>query len=174
MKKIRLIGMFALTFALVFGAGSCKNDEDEGPWGDSLAEVLKEEGDKFLKADWVFDKDAQEVDISFYVNGEEADASYYTENFSSSVSHMFPKTIAKEDAVDFAKSLLNTEKQTNESYKKGPVKYGDSGTMYAEMSVMVNGDRNVIRIEQYNEMIGEEAGIPMELYSNVALEYKKK
>ena len=32
MKKIKMIGMLALAFTLVFGAVSCKNETEEGPW----------------------------------------------------------------------------------------------------------------------------------------------
>ena len=39
MKKLRLFGMFALTFALVFGAVSCK--QDAGPSGTPVKEVLE-------------------------------------------------------------------------------------------------------------------------------------
>ena len=48
MKKMKLFGMFALTFALVFGAAACK--QDAGPSGDNVKDVLADGED--LSGTW--------------------------------------------------------------------------------------------------------------------------
>ena len=180
MKKIRLIGMFALTFALVFGAVSCKNETEEGPWGDSLAEVLKEEkSTKFLEADWLADEDDTEVDVTITLGGEEIDYATFMQTDDKWYlleTANFEKKIEKDSAVGYFTNWVAREAAIEKEYKDGPVTK-DGKTTYSELAVMINGDRDAIRIEMYSEYTGKYGGAngpDMEESGTLAVTYNKK
>lgn len=143
MKKLRLIAMFALTFALVFGVASCKNEEEEGPWGESLAEVLKAEPKLDLSGKWkVFEGDG-EIEL----DGPDAAVAYF-QPFAA----MFDALTGEEKAKFICEEFLELESE-----------YNSTGNDFAEMliakeadmkkdkdqsfTVLINGDRDQIRIE---------------------------
>ena len=84
MKKLRLFGMFALTFALVFGAASCK--QDAGPSGDNVADVLKDGED--LSGTWKI----TDGSVYLYSKTNGAEVKYEYDSIAEIVDYMDLKT----------------------------------------------------------------------------------
>jgi len=159
MKKLKLFGMFALTFALVFGVVSCSS----GSSNDDLEEVLKED-DVDLSGTWEVTDIDMAYDIDIDGEGITSDAKKLAkEEFEKSMLKGktiddltldekiamvgCPKTVTlstKEEAKAFFDNMVKQAKETNDKYKNGPVEeraFGVSAKVTEEMSVEMNKDR---------------------------------
>ena len=145
MKKLRLIAMFALTFALVFGAASCKNEEEEGPWGESLAEVLKNEPKLDLSGTWK----AFEAELEMDVDGEKS------RDFAEAMMYKtMIENLPLEEKIDYfcgymvptPKEVLSTKNEFAEQLVAFEAYYSKKDKEN-NIAVMINSDRNEIRIE---------------------------
>ena len=151
--------MFALTFALVFGVASCKNEEEEGPWGESLAEVLKAEPKlkfdgkwKATDADLEVEIDCDDPKMQEYMEKQmDFDELKESEKIKMIAEYWFGGSEITITDNDFIEQLIAEEASTKALYKNGPQKNGSS-SRFVDMNVMVNGDRNEIRIEKTMEM----------------------
>ena len=155
MKKLRLIAMFALTFALVFGAASCKTEEDDGPWGDPLLEVIKEEK---LKLSGTWKAIEGEVDANDAV--KKAYENYYKIKWDNlNEKQMIQAAVEKcylsdtELPGEAFLEIAGGMEALNSQYKDGPVEKtaaeNKKYNVYEEGSILINGDRNQIKIEYY-------------------------
>ena len=161
MKKLRLIAMFALTFALVFGVASCKNEEEEGPWGESLAEVLKAEPKLKFDGKWK----ATDADLEVEIDCDDPEAQEYLESLlpkddlkeSERIAFIADEYFYGANIVikdnDLILNWLAEEARTKAAFKNGPINYYGA-TQFSDLNVMVNGDRDEIRIEGFYEMEG--------------------
>lgn len=178
MKKIKMIEMLALAFTLVFGAVSCKNETEEGPWGDSLADVIKEEkSTKFLETAWFTDEDNVESDVTLTIVDKEYDFAEYMGATDDMVSFVgtfgFMPKVEKEDAVAYFSDWVAREAAFKKQYKDGPISTSD-GSQYQEAAVMINGDRDAIRIEWYLDMSGKYNGVETSQVGTMTVTYNKK
>lgn len=176
MKKLRLFGMFALTFALVFGAVSCK--QDAGPTGDNVADVLKDGED--LSGTWKI------TDGSIYsyskINGAEVTVDYdkisdiltYT-GYDESIK--LTKEEAKEffgemaDEVELINKAMEDFDKTVEAQKKI---YGSDATIEgdADARLVINGARTKITyyLSTTSYVKGTVAGVSYEANSEQEIE----
>jgi len=111
MKKLRLFGMFALTFALVFGAASCK--QDAGPSGTPVKEVLENGED--LSGTWKIT--SASINTKATENGveqsvETTDTAKAAKNFGLSSSEF---TFTKAEAKKFFGDLAADVEEINNS-----------------------------------------------------------
>ena len=149
MKKLRLFGMFALTFALVFGAASCK--QDAGPSGDDVADVLKDGED--LSGTW------KVTDGSIYIyskiNG--AEVKYEYDSIAEIVDYMDYEdtsfTLTKDEAKVFFGEMADSVEDYNkmvddfDEYEAEMQKiYGSDATVEIDVDArcVINGARTKI------------------------------
>ena len=86
----------------------------------------------------------------------------------------FMPKVEKEDAVAYFSDWVAQEAAIEKQYKDGPVTK-DGNTTYCEAAVMINGDRDAIRIEMYSEYTGKyDKGVDMENVGTMAVTYNKK
>ena len=180
MKKLRLIAMFALTFALVFGAASCKTEaEEDGPWGDSLSEVLKNEELDF-KGTWT----ATDADITTEIDGD-VPAGYLPssgteptkkEKIQIMLSNygLDEKYEGESGTYDLICSLLYFEESVNTYYLDGNYEVAPNATGKMTVSVMINGSRDVIRVEVLYVTNYKVSGKEFTITETEYLEYTKK
>ncbi len=149
MKKLRLFGMFALTFALVFGAASCKNDA--GPSGDNVADVLKDGED--LSGTWKVTDGS--VYIYSKINGTEVKHEY--DSIAELVDYMDLEdtsfTLTKDEAKEFFGDAAAQVERYNkmaenlDEYEAEIQKmYGSDATVEydADARLVINGARTKI------------------------------
>ena len=173
MKKIKMIGMLALAFTLVFGAVSCKNEtEDEGPWGDSLAEVLKEEKNLSLAGTWkavegditadvdVDASDESKLKMLMMFIGKDPEKLTEKDKIAIAISEIgmwaAEETFTKDQGKTEPKEMVDYEKYIKDTYKNGPVAgYSEGQKAYFDINIMINGDRDELRIEFLRTMEGK-------------------
>lgn len=149
MKKLRLFGMFALTFALVFGAASCKNDA--GPKGDDVADVLADgedlsgtwnavSGSLYMKMDTM----GQKVEIDTDNITEVIKGNPYIHDASIELD---TKAEAKAYFDSIAKSV-EAMNNSEEMLKEAQEEFGSNADVDYNMDArfVINGDRNKITL----------------------------
>lgn len=109
MKKINLIGMFALTFALVFGAVACSNDSgSSGSSGTNIADV--ELKDLELKGKWK----CTEFEVTLY---EPEDKEAFKEWFGYEYVAPTATATASDDALSIYDEEFDTEEEAQNWFK---------------------------------------------------------
>ena len=147
MKKLRLFGMFALTFALVFGAASCK--QDAGPSGDNVADVLADgedlsgtwkvvSGSLYMKMDTM----GQKVEIDTDNISEVIEENPYIHDASIELD-------TKEKAKAYFEPIAKSVEEMNnaeEMLKEAQEELGSNADVDYNMDArfVINGDRNKI------------------------------
>ena len=172
MKKLRLFGMFALTFALVFGAASCK--QDAGPSGDNVADVLKDGED--LSGTWK----VTDGSVYIYSKTNGAEVKYEYDSIAEIVDYMdledtsftFTKDEAKDFFGDAAAQVEYYNKMVDDfdSYKESMQKiYGSDATVEIDVDarLVINGARTKITyyISSSGYLKGTLAGVAYEAES---------
>ena len=189
MKKLKLFGMFALTFALVFGVVSCSN----GSKNDDLEDVLKEDVD--LSGTWeITDVDiAYDIDIDGDVpadakkqvkesykptyNGKELDDLSLDELIEYVGQEKTVTFATKEQAKASFEKLVEDTKKINEKFKNGPIDYSYgvmSGKAEGSAFVEMNKDRPELIMGESLSIKVEVEGITITLSTDQEVTYTKK
>ncbi|MBP3741687.1 MAG: hypothetical protein J6J00_01750 [Treponema sp.] len=177
MKKLRLFGMFALTFALVFGAASCK--QDAGPSGDNVADVLKDGED--LSGTWKI----TDGSVYLYSKTNGAEVKYEYDSIAEIVDYMDFEdtsfTLTKDEAKEFFGEAAADIEHYNEiaekfdEYKAEMQKiYGSDATIEgdADARLVINGARTKITyyLSTTSYVKGTVAGVSYEANSEQEIE----
>lgn len=186
MKKLKLFGMFALTFALLFGVVACSN----GSKNDDLEDVLKEDADlsgtwEITDVDVDFDlsgdipdeaKDAFEEGLK--IQGKKIDELTLDEKIETFCGGQKSITFAtKEEAKAFFDEMVKSANEINEKFKNGTVDdsfYGFSGKVDGEAYVEINKDQTEVISGSSMSVETSEAGYNIKLSMDMEITYTKK